>query len=117
LWARKDEKAKHTFNYDQMKNGDFPEDKIKQPDLQMRSVWSINLTKPSEKHYGKHPTQKPYDLLKRIVLASTNEGDIVIDPFCGSGTTGVACQNFHNRFFIGTEIEKDYCEIAKNRLS
>jgi site-specific DNA-methyltransferase (adenine-specific) len=116
LWARKDEKSKHTFHYEKMKNGNFPEDKIKQPNLQMRSVWSISLTKPSEKQNGKHPTQKPFDLLKRIVLASTNDGDIVIDPFCGSGTTGVACQNFLNRFFIGIEIEKEYCEIAKNRL-
>jgi site-specific DNA-methyltransferase (adenine-specific) len=117
LWARKSEKAKHTFHYDKMKNGDFPEDKIKQPNLQMRSVWSISLTKPSEKQNGKHPTQKPYDLLKRIVLSSTNEGDIIIDPFCGSGTTGVACQNIQNRFFIGIEVEKEYCEITKNRLS
>lgn len=117
LWAKKDGKAKHTFNYEKMKNGDYPEDKIKQPNLQMRSVWSIALTKASEKQYGKHPTQKPYDLLKRIVLASTNEGDIVLDPFCGSGTTGVACQNFANRYFIGVEVEKEYCELSKNRLS
>jgi site-specific DNA-methyltransferase (adenine-specific) len=116
LWARKDKKAKHTFHYTKMKNGDFTEDKIKQPNLQMRSVWSISLTKPSEKQNGKHPTQKPFDLLKRIILASTNEGDIVIDPFCGSGTTGLVCQNLHDRFFIGIEIEKEYCEITKNRL-
>jgi site-specific DNA-methyltransferase (adenine-specific) len=117
LWARKSAKAKHTFHYEKMKNGYFPEDKIKQPNSQMRSVWSISLTKQSEKQNGKHPTQKPFDLLKRIVLASTNEGDIIIDPFCGSGTTGAACQNISNRFFIGIEIEKDYCELAKNRLS
>jgi site-specific DNA-methyltransferase (adenine-specific) len=116
LWARKGEKAKHTFHYEKIKNGGFPEDKIKQPGLQMRSVWSIPLTKPSEKQAGKHPTQKPFDLLKRIVLAATNEGDMVIDPFCGSGTTGLACQNFPNRFFIGIEIEREYCEITKNRL-
>jgi site-specific DNA-methyltransferase (adenine-specific) len=117
LWARKGEKARHTFHYEKMKNGDFPEDTIKKPHVQMRSVWSISLTKPSEKQNGKHPAQKPLDLLKRIVLASTNEGDIIIDPFCGSGTTGDACQNFSNRFFIGIEIEKEYCEITKNRLS
>jgi site-specific DNA-methyltransferase (adenine-specific) len=117
LWAKKDGKAKHTFNYEKMKKGDYPEDKIKRPDLQMRSVWSIALTKASEKQHGKHPTQKPYDLLKRIVLASTNEGDIVLDPFCGSGTTGVVCQNFANRYFIGVEIEKEYCELSKSRLS
>jgi site-specific DNA-methyltransferase (adenine-specific) len=116
LWARKDKKAKHTFHYTEMRNGDFPEDKIKQPNLQMRSVWSISLTKPSEKQNGKHPTQKPSDLLKRIILASTNEGDIVIDPFCGSGTTGVVCRSLPDRFFIGIEIEKEYCEITRNRL-
>jgi site-specific DNA-methyltransferase (adenine-specific) len=83
----------------------------------MRSVWSIALTKSSEKQYGKHPTQKPYDLLRRIVLASTNEGDIVLDPFCGSGTTALVCQNFANRYFIGVEVEKGYCELSKNRLA
>ncbi|WP_461257620.1 DNA methyltransferase, partial [Treponema sp. R80B11-R83G3] len=55
------------------------------------------------------------DLLKRIVLASTNKNDIVLDPFCGSGTTGVACM-LNNRSFIGIEIEKSYCDLAKKRL-
>ena len=56
----------------------------------MRSVWSMGTPKPSEKKYGKHPTQKPLDLLKRIVLASTKEGDVILDPFTGSSTTGIA---------------------------
>ena len=116
LWARKDKKAKHTFNYPEMKNGHFPEDKLKKENTQMRSVWSITTPKSGEKEYGKHPTQKPLDLLKRIVLASTNEYDIVLDPFCGSGTTGVACRCLTNRSFIGIEIDKSYCELAKNRL-
>jgi len=116
LWARKDRKAKHTFNYDEMKNGLFPEDKLKKENAQMRSVWSIPTKKSGEKEHGKHPTQKPLDLLKRIVLASTNENDIVLDPFCGSGTTGVACAFFKNRSFIGIEIDKDYCGLAKRRL-
>jgi site-specific DNA-methyltransferase (adenine-specific) len=116
LWARKDKKAKHTFNYDEMKNGHFPEDKLKKENMQMRSVWSISSPKNSEKEFGKHPTQKPFELLKRIVLASTNENDIIIDPFCGSGTTGVACQSLKNRLFIGIEIEREYCELAKKRL-
>ena len=115
LWARKDKKAKHTFNYGEMKNGSFPEDKLKNENSQMRSVWSITAPKNEEKEYGKHPTQKPLDLLKRIVLASTNENDIVLDPFCGSGTTGAACGCFKNRFFIGIEIDKNYCELAKRR--
>jgi site-specific DNA-methyltransferase (adenine-specific) len=116
LWARKDKKAKHTFNYDEMKNGHFPEDKLKKENTQMRSVWSISTPKNSEKEFGKHPTQKPFELLKRIVLASTDENDIILDPFCGSGTTGVACRCLKNRLFIGIEIEKKYCELAKKRL-
>ena len=117
IWARKDKKAKHTFNYGEMKNGTFPEDKLKNENTQMRSVWSIPTTKSNEKEHGKHPTQKPLDLLKRIVLASTNENAVVLDPFCGSGTTGAACKCFPERFFIGIEIDKSYCELAKKRLS
>jgi site-specific DNA-methyltransferase (adenine-specific) len=116
IWARKDKKSKHTFNYEEMKNGSFPEDKLKKKDTQMRSVWSIPAPKNEEKKYGKHPTQKPLDLLKRIVLASTNEGDIILDPFCGSGTTGAACGCLENRSFIGIEIDKNYCELAGKRL-
>jgi site-specific DNA-methyltransferase (adenine-specific) len=82
----------------------------------MRSVWSITTSKNNEKEHGKHPTQKPLDLLKRIVLASTKENDIVLDPFCGSGTPGAACRCLKNRSFIGIEIDKDYCELTKNRL-
>ena len=100
-----------------MKNGIFPEDKLKKENTQMRSVWSIPTPKNVEKEYGKHPTQKPLDLLKRIVLASTNENSIILDPFCGSGTTGVACRGLNKRFFIGIEIDKNYCELAKKRLS
>ena len=116
LWARKDKRAKHTFNYNEMKNGLFPEDKLKKENSQMRSVWSIPAPKSAEKEYGKHPTQKPLDLLKRIVLASTKENNIVLDPFCGSGTTGVACKCYNNISFIGIEIDKNYCELAKKRL-
>ena len=117
LWARKDGNAKHTFNYGDMKNGLFPEDKLKKENTQMRSVWSIATPKTGEKEHGKHPTQKPLALLRRIVLASTNENDVVLDPFCGSGTTGVACRAYNNRLFIGIEIDKNYCELARNRLS
>jgi site-specific DNA-methyltransferase (adenine-specific) len=116
IWARKDKKAKHTFNYEEMKNGFFPEDKLKKENTQMRSVWSIGTPKTSEKEHGKHPTQKPLDLLKRIVLASTDENDIVLDPFCGSGTTGAACKCLTNRYFIGIEIDKTYCDLTKKRL-
>ena len=116
IWARKEKKAKHTFNYEEMKNGLFSEDKFKKENTQMRSVWSITSPRNEEKEYGKHPTQKPLNLLKRIVLASTNENDIVLDPFCGSGTTGAACRCLKNRSFIGIEIDINYCDIARNRL-
>lgn len=116
IWARKHKKAKHTFNYDAMRNNDFPEDKMKVPKKQMRSVWSISVTPQSEKTHGKHPTQKPLKLMKRVVLASTNEGDIILDPFCGSGTTGVAAVNY-GRKFVGIEIDGDYLKLSKKRIN
>ena len=108
LWAKKnDKKSRHFFDYQKMKsinNG-----------KQMKDVWTGSLTKPSEKREGKHPTQKPEYLLERIVLASTEEGQIVLDPFCGSGTTGVAAVRF-GRKIIGIDINEDYLEISKKRL-
>jgi len=109
LWVRKDKKAKHIFNYDEMRNGYFPDDFIKKPDKQMRSIWAIGTPKNSEKKYGKHPTQKSEALLERIILASSNEGDIVLDPFCGSATTGVAALRY-NRKFVGIELGKEYLD-------
>lgn len=116
IWARKDKKGKHTFNYEAMKEGNWPEDQLKKPGLQMRSVWSMGTPKPDEKKYGKHPTQKPLDLLKRIVLASTNKGDVVLDPFTGSSTTGIASV-LNDRKFIGIDMEKDYLELSKKRFN
>ena len=117
LWVRKDKKAKHTFNYDAMKNGDFHNDFVKKPGKQMRSLWSVNTPKNGEKRHGKHPTQKPEDLLERIIIASSNEGDIVLDPFCGSATTGVAALR-HNRKFVGIDLEQEYLDkFAIPRLS
>jgi len=115
IWARKEKKAKHTFNYTKMKEGNWPEDQLKKPGLQMRSVWSMGTPKPSEKKFGKHPTQKPLDLLKRIVLASTNKGDIILDPFTGSSTTGIAAV-MHDRKFVGIDMEKNFLELSKKRL-
>lgn len=115
LWARKDKKARHTFNYDLIKNGNWPEDQLKRPGAQMRSVWSINTPKPIEKKFGKHPTQKSYDLLKRIVLASTNKGDLILDPFTGSSTTGLAAY-LYGRSFIGIDTEKQYLDLSIKRF-
>lgn len=108
LWARKEgQKIKHLFHYEVMKqmNGG----------KQMKDVWTGSLTKPSEKLEGKHPTQKPEYLLERILLSSTNEGDVVLDPFCGSGTTGVVARKT-GRYFLGIEKEETYLQISKKRL-
>jgi len=109
LWVKKTKQAKHTFNYEAMKFGDFPNDVIKKPEKQMRSIWAIGTPKNGEKKYGKHPTQKPEELLDRIITSSSNEGDIVLDPFCGSSTTGV-CALRHRRKFIGIDSSKEYLD-------
>ncbi len=110
IWARKqlspNKKGKHLYNYNLMK--EINDGK------QMKDVWQIPLVSKKEKKYGKHPTQKPEALLERIILASTNEGDIVLDPFSGSGTTGIVCYNL-NRKYIGIEKEEEYLKITKNR--
>ncbi len=108
LWAKKDEpRARHYFNYQKMKEENGGK--------QMKDVWTGGLTRASEKKEGKHPTQKPEYLLERIVSASTNEGEIILDPFCGSGTTGVAALRY-GRKFIGIDQEETYLEISRRRL-
>jgi len=91
------------------------DDKISPEGKQMRSVWHIPLTPLDEKTLGKHPTQKPLELMRRIVLSSSNAGEVVLDPFLGSGTAGVIANRF-NRKFIGIEIEKEFCELAVKRI-
>jgi len=116
IWARKFKSAKHTFNYDAMKQGNYPDDVLKKPGKQMRSVWSIGTPKRHEKVFGKHPTQKPVALLDRIIAASSNQNDIVLDPFCGSGTTGVSALS-QGRRFVGIDTSKDYLDdLAIPRL-
>lgn len=108
LWAQKaDKNAYHLFNYDLMKEENGGK--------QMKDVWSGALTKPSEKKAGKHPTQKPEYLLERIIMASTEEGQIILDPFMGSGTTGVVAVR-NNRFFVGIDNNEEYVGIAKKRM-
>jgi site-specific DNA-methyltransferase (adenine-specific) len=116
IWASKSKKTKHIFNYSEMKNGNFPGDKIKNPGKQMRSVWSITTPTSSEKIYGKHPTQKPLALLDRVVIASTNPGQVILDPFCGSATTGVSAL-LNSRKFIGIDMDEEYLsKLAIPRL-
>lgn len=106
IWARKSEKKPHYFNYDLMKqiNGD----------KQMTDVWHLPAIARWEKSCGKHPTQKPLALLARIIMASTKPGDWVLDPFCGSSTTGIAA-NLLDRRYLGIDQEQKYLEISKNR--
>ncbi len=108
LWAAKTIKSKHLFNYSLMK-------KIND-NKQMKDVWNFTAPKKSEKLFGKHPTQKPLDLLTRILLSATNENDLVLDPFNGSGTTGVACVT-NNRNYVGIELEKSYIKLTKKRMN
>lgn len=106
IWARKSEKKPHYFNYDLMKqiNGD----------KQMTDVWHLPAIARWEKSFGKHPTQKPLALLARIIMASTKPGEWVLDPFCGSSTTGIA-SNLLGRRYLGIDQEEKYIEISKNR--
>lgn len=106
IWARKCPNKPHYFNYELMRkiNGN----------KQMKDVWFLPAIAPWEKSHGKHPTQKPLALLSRIVLASTQPGDWILDPFCGSSTTGIAA-NLLGRRFLGIDREMDFLEISKGR--
>ncbi|KQC04183.1 MAG: DNA methylase N-4 [Methanoculleus sp. SDB] len=115
IWARKNPQGRHTFQYDLMKDGDWDSDPLKKPGKQMRSVWSIPAPKPAEKRWGKHPTQKPLALLSRIIAASSEEGDTVLDPFTGSSTTGIAAR-LMNRRFIGIDTDSDYLDLSVKRF-
>jgi len=130
IWARKEKKAKHIFNYNLMRDWEdnyrqevkapvskeiFSVETMHKPGKQMRSVWAIGTPKNGEKKFGKHPTQKPLGLLNRIITASTREGDIVLDPFAGSSTTGLAATK-SGRKFIGVDNNRDYLELSKKRF-
>ena len=111
IWARKTKESYHTFNYEEMK--EWP-DQFGQQGKQMRSVWSIPLTPMTEKTYGKHPTQKPLELLRRIILSSSNKGDLVLDPFNGSGTTGIIAKDL-GRKYIGIDLERNFLDLTISR--
>jgi site-specific DNA-methyltransferase (adenine-specific) len=113
IWARKEKKAKHTFNYENMRK--LPSDLIHRESKQMRSVWAIGTPKTDEKKFGKHPTQKPLDLLNRIVNSSTKNENVVLDPFTGSSTTGIAAIVAGCKF-IGIDTEKKYLDVSIKRL-
>lgn len=106
IWARKEIKITHYYNYELMKliNGG----------KQMKDVWNLPAIAKWEKSCGKHPTQKPLPLLGRIILASTKPGALILDPFAGSSTTGIAA-NILGRNFIGIEQDENFLELSKNR--
>ena len=113
IWAARDEKATgYTFNYQAMK--------ALNEDVQMRSDWSLPLCNGHERVKGAdgrklHPTQKPESLLHRVLLSASNRGDVVLDPFFGTGTTGAVAKQL-GRHFIGIEAEADYAEAAMQRI-
>jgi site-specific DNA-methyltransferase (adenine-specific) len=130
IWARKDKKAKHNFRYEKMRDWkdnyqksfaceitgkEEKIDLIHEKGKQMRSVWAINTPAPQEKKFGKHPTQKPEALLWRVVLSSTKKGDVVLDPFTGSSTTGIV-SHLYRRKFVGIDTEKKYLDLSIKRF-
>jgi site-specific DNA-methyltransferase (adenine-specific) len=106
IWARKSKKVPHYFNYELMKQLN--------DNRQMTDVWRLPAIAPWEKSCGKHPTQKPLALLTRIILASTDKGAWVLDPFAGSSTTGIAA-NLIGRRYLGIEQDIAFAEMGKNR--
>ena len=111
IWASKNEKSKYTFNYQSLK--------CLNDDLQMRSTWNLPICSGKERLKSNgvkiHSTQKPESLLHRIVLASSNKNDFILDPFLGSGTTAVVSKKLGRNYF-GIEKEKNYFDAANKRL-
>ncbi|MGC0775434.1 MAG: site-specific DNA-methyltransferase, partial [Candidatus Acidiferrum sp.] len=107
IWAAKDKKSRHTFHYKLMKGTNRGK--------QMKSVWEIRPPESWEKKFGKHPTQKPVALLERILLASSNEGDLVLDPFLGGGTTLLTAFRLSRRA-IGCELALESIHLSVRRL-
>lgn len=105
LWAAKG--RGHTFNHDLVNS--------RHPASQVGSVWRMPPPSRREKLRGRHPTQKPLRLVRRALLACTREGDLVLDPFSGSGTTAVAAKEL-NRTFVGAETEEEFCDLTQRRI-
>jgi site-specific DNA-methyltransferase (adenine-specific) len=146
LWAAKNEKSKHVFNYQEMRKvtgkqmktvwrkDEFPDEPQRTQRTQkeksslsaisaisavdsnseLHPVWTLSAPGNGEKTHGKHPTQKPVALVERCLLASTNPGDLVLDPFLGGGTTAVACIRLR-RNFVGIELDLTHLALAANR--
>lgn len=112
IWASQNQRSRYTFNYESMKAFN--------DDLQMRSDWLLPICAGQERLKGEdgkkaHPTQKPESLLRRLLLASSNEGDIILDPFFGTGTTGAVAKKL-GRNWIGIEQDPLYADFAQKRI-
>ena len=113
IWATKNSKQQYTFNYEAMK--------ALNDELQMRSDWILPICAGNERIKGAdgqkaHSTQKPESLLHRVIVSSTRPGDVILDPFFGSGTTGAVAKRLGRRF-IGIEREKNYADVARARIA
>lgn len=109
VWASRSRSSRYTFNH-----GVFEGSGASSSPL--TSVWRIPSAPPAERLCGYHPTQKPLRLVRRTILASTREKELVFDPFCGSGTTAVAAREL-GRAFVGTELEEEFCTLAARRIA
>jgi len=122
LWAAKTEKSKHLFNYQEMRKvtgkqmktvwrgKEFP---VGEEEIPL--IWTMTAPSGDEKTFGKHPTQKPVSLVERCIAASTNPGDMVLDPFLGGGTTAVACARL-NRGCVGIEMDEVHIKLSVERI-
>lgn len=117
LWVNKGgKKREYYFDYEYSKNGDFSYDGLKTQGKQMRTVWDIpNNKNKNELAYGKHPTQKPLRILKRMIKLSSKKDELVFTPFAGAGSECVAAK-ITGRKYIGIELDGGYCKIAEERL-
>ena len=116
IWARKDIKRGHLYNYDKIVSDSYFFDLLNNKNDGIGSVWSLPTVPKEEKKYGHHPTQKPEKLIYRIIMSSSQVGDVILDPFMGSGTVGsVALKT--KRKYIGFEVDQNYFDIAKKRLN
>jgi site-specific DNA-methyltransferase (adenine-specific) len=107
LWAARNRKSRHVFNYDKMREMNDGK--------QMKTVWRLTAPGKQEKLLGRHPTQKPVALLDRLLLASCPEGAVVLDPFNGSGTTGLAALQLGHSY-IGIDLEQEFLDLTQARL-
>jgi len=123
IWAKRSNKEAHTFNYafekeanggKQQKDVWYRRNLIDTGEEHLPNHWRIGAPAKAEKLLGKHPTQKPIELLDRIIRCSSNPGDLVLDPFCGSGTTGLAALG-NQRRFVGIDVDAEHLELAKRR--